>query len=304
MRKGIGDDDPPQFWAWNDPFGFMPVYYYHNENSCILSSHWDCLVPSIASLQLDWDIVAEYITFGTTLGGGGNDAGCGFDRTFIQVIKNMGPGYSCFLRLVPLEGPEQEKKLHLSLTRYIKCYGACEEMLCEKHGTSECNTESSLTMTDLSCTSSEKNSAASIRGVQVVDMSKKSASFSLISSSSNLDCGMFGLLFGFIMDCVEEAQGCATQAALTGGGDTRLILTCLLLLRQQKQQQQQQHRQTKAESRMIFQTHSKQPTDWQIARHLAQMFQLKHRRINPVTDITQYEGRTRSIFPIFMIRLH
>ena len=224
VRKGIsGNNCPPQFWAWNDPFGFMPVYYSHNESSCIISSHWDCLIPNIPSLQLDWDIVAEYITLGTTLGGRGKGGEGGtLDRTFILGINNLSPGY--FLRLMPLC-----EQLQLILTRYIKCYGACEEMLyrVDLNLSSKSNTESSLTRKDISLFPYANHSDAYIRGVQVVNKSK--APYSYISSS-NIDGDMCGLMFQFIMDCVQEAQGCATRAALTGGGDSRLILACILLL--------------------------------------------------------------------------
>lgn len=98
---------PGGFWAWNDPFGFLPVYHHHRlgggrhantkkndsnkyENSTtILSSHWDCIVPAICRLQLDWDVVAEYLKLRTTLIGrrtnsGSSSSSSCLDRTLVK----------------------------------------------------------------------------------------------------------------------------------------------------------------------------------------------------------------------------
>jgi len=160
-----------------------------------------------------------------------------------------------------------------------------------------------LTRKNISLFPYVNHSDSYIRGVQVVNKSK--APYSYISSS-NIDGDVCGLMFQCIMDCVQEAQGCATRAALTGGGDTRLILACMLLL--------QKHQQTKmvAKNRdsvndaqsIIFQTHSKQPTDWLIARHLARMFRLKHKRIHPASTTTNGNRTLRRKEEITLRNLH
>ena len=67
VRKGSLDDDgriisSPQLWVFNDPFGFMPVYFTRaddsNENAYILSSYIECIKPN-GGTQLDWD--SEYL---------------------------------------------------------------------------------------------------------------------------------------------------------------------------------------------------------------------------------------------------
>jgi len=101
-------------------------------------------------------------------------------------------------------------------------------------------------------------------------------------------------MFAAITGCIQEAiaQGSVCAAALTGGGDTRLILACLLLLQQQERQQaiSKPHKNDNQNSTirsLIFKTHSKQQTDWQIARHLANIFQLKHERIRAISNKTE-----------------
>jgi len=293
VRKGnVGndkDEDPPQFWAWNDPFGFMPVYHSHNENCCILSSYWDCLTPTLSSMQLDWDIVAEYIVLGTTLGGGGDD-GIAFDRTFVEGIRNLGPGYSCYIRLLPFV---------LEINRYIKCYGACEEMFHRKD--LEELDKSSLKSEDLPCDGNSHT--LSIRGVKVADKGKELTSSLWTSNTSSVDGDMCKLLFHFILDSVQEAQQYVTRAALTGGGDTRLLLACLLLLQQQNPEMESRTRNNFLDP-IVFQTHSKQRTDWYIARYLARTNQLRHRRIHPLSTTTNRRHILRDRNETLLSNLH
>lgn len=45
----------------------MLVFYTKRRQGCVaLSSFWDCLIVD-DSPQLDWNVVAEYLTLGTTL---------------------------------------------------------------------------------------------------------------------------------------------------------------------------------------------------------------------------------------------
>lgn len=95
-------------------------------------------------------------------------------------------------------------------------------------------------------------------------------------------------LFGAIYGCIEEAlaQGFVTRAALTGGGDTRLLLACLLL----RQKTGSIVDPVTGES-LVFQTHSKQKTDLQIARHLGLIYGLEHKQI--AVSSTTVEGYSK-----------
>ena len=259
VRK-TNDKNRPGFWAFNDPFGFMPVYHHSliggkdgqndsNENATtVLSSHWDCLVPALTSkstrskLQLDWDVVAEYLTLGTTLGGTLDD----LDRTFVKGIENFKPG-SCLSISNELFAPV------ISTKPYTACYGACEEIISTKlhdPNATEVPTSSKLTKKD------------------------KTDLISPLSSLNDNDDLPLPLaeMFAAFSSCVKQAvaQGHVIRAALTGGGDTRLILACLLM--------------HEKETDIIFQTHSKQKTDWQIACHLSGLFDLKHEKIRAVCN--------------------
>jgi hypothetical protein len=393
----------PQFWAWNDPFGFMPVYHHGSNNSIVLSSHWDCLVPAIvspststsastsstlsSSLELDWDIVAEYLTFGTTLGGGKQQDSSSssirrlFDRTLVRGIENLRPGTCLILEAPPssqaaLENKKANNKqdethlnfLSTSTRSYIACYGACEELLTAKRRKNDTNTISAE-----SCAVPSKpefshhslplqqtrrfgrshfsdDNCHHVKGVELV-LEKNSNKKNMISPlPSSIDddtiqnfpndtennnnniidtvsslpsassISLFGEMFAAIFSCIEEAlaQGHVGRAALTGGGDTRLILACLLMLQQREQQHQdeQHHLQPtchdngnnyhNTRATITFQTHSKQKTDWQIARHLAKLFRLKHKKIRPTSTTMEGSGSSKnlaSLLRLFRIRL-
>ena len=282
--------DRNQFWAWNDPFGFMPVYYPESSSSsstAVVSSHWDCLVPSKRkdsndnySLELDWDVVAEYLTLGTTLGGGNGDT------TLVKSIRNLSPGSCLHLRT------NDSKALQYDVNRYIQCYGACEELLSRRKGgqddtarTGPLTLKQQLTPPPPRKTIFGKQ-PSSLRGLCLAE---NTSSTLPTESSFALDDTLWQEIFHAISSCVQESlsQGVVSRAALTGGGDTRLILACILLQQQQSQ--------------LIFQTHAKQKTDWQIAQHLAYTFQLPHERIQTTSTTVEGYNSTRSLFSWIMM---
>jgi len=331
------------FWAWNDPFGFLPVYHhrmggnrnnnknninnnnnkYENENATtILSSHWDCIVPAISPLQLDWDVVAEYLTLGTTLGGRRTScsSSSSLDRTLVKHIGNLCPG-TCLSIEAPDIASEVKNGLlpppTITMKSYIDCYGACEEILLAKFlsKATAAAAEPDLPMghypsNDERMPKNNNSCIHHIRGVKLAETKKdkKNLMISPLPSSKGIETmddnidnvdsspafsltSVLDAIFAAFLSCIKAAlaQGHVGRAALTGGGDTRLILACLLLLLQeQHQQQQKQQKDSKAKSTITFQTHSKQKTDWQIARHLATLFGLKHEKIRATS--TTIEG--------------
>mmetsp|Transcript_24367 Transcript_24367/g.57932 ORF Transcript_24367/g.57932 Transcript_24367/m.57932 type:complete len:695 (+) Transcript_24367:219-2303(+) len=270
IRKGILDDNgrviaSPRLWVFNDPFGFMPVYFARasdaDENAYILTSSIDCIKPLIEidgnQPQLDWDIVAEYLVFGTTLGGKNTGSQHLFDRTMYKNISNLGPG--CYFKS-PIEGDTKVVR------RYVQCYGALEEKLHEERCPPAKNKSTIYSQTNPS------SRPRSIRGVQVAPTTKSPPMRYSKHSPKRPDTEV---MFQFIKDCVEEARSYIHHVALTGGGDTRLLLACLLAL-------QAESGDAGFTSDLVFQTHSQQSTDLLIARHLAKLFKLKHTRVTPL----------------------
>ena len=269
VRKGSLDDDgrvtSPQLWVFNDPFGFMPVYFARardaDEGACILTSNIDCIKPFLQidgnHLQLDWDVVAEYLVLGTTLGGKNAGSQHIFDRTMYKHVSNLGPG--CYFTS-PIEGDTPVVR------RYIECFGALEEQLHEER-----LPPAKDRPIFYSQNSSSSSRPRSIRGVQVATTTKSPPMrYGISPKRSDTE-----VMFGFIKDCVEEARSCVHHVALTGGGDTRLLLACLLAL-------QEETGDARFTSGLVFQTHSQQSTDLLIARHLAKLFKLKHTRVAPL----------------------
>ena len=215
-------------------------------------------------------VVAEYLVFGTTLGG--NDTGPEhlFDRTMYRNVSNLGPG--CYFKS-PVEGDTEVVR------RYIKCYGALEEKLHEER-CPLANNKSTL--------HSQINSSSrprSIRGVQVASTTRPPPMRYSKHPPKRPDTEA---MFQFIKDCVEEARSYVHHVALTGGGDTRLLLACLL-------ESQAERGEARVTSELVFQTHSQQPTDLMIARHLAKLFKLKHTRVAP---LERSSANIRNVSPL------
>ena len=344
VRKQTRSGKPGGFWAWNDPFGFLPVYHHHHrlggsrhantkkkknesnkyENSnTILSSHWDCIVPAICSLRLDWDVVAEYLTLGTTLGGRRTNSGSSssstfcLDRTLVKHIENFRPGTRLSIEAPAIASEVKNGLLPpptITMKSYIDCYGACEEILLATFLEKTTTTSAAADLPMGYCPSSyermpKNNNYHSIRGVKLAETKKdkKNLMVSPLTSSKGIETMdnhinncldssttflltlVLDAIFAAILSCIEAAvvQGHVGRAALTGGGDTRLILACLLLLQGNHQHRHQKDSKAK-QSTIVFQTHSKQKTDWQIARHLATLFGLKHEQIRATS--TTIEG--------------
>jgi hypothetical protein len=312
LHKASTERNQSRFWAWNDAFGFMPVYCCHqrrdgnNSDAVVLSSHWDCLVPAITAppttssaslpLELDWDIVAEYLTFGTTLGGKRKDnfdGGGRFDRTLVRGIENLSPG-TC-LSIVE----SSSSSLSATARSYTTSYGACEVLLSatnRKSGTAKCwdptpFSNDTLRIKGVKLAEAKKNKfhGEKMTLISPLPTSMEDSPKSIVDVADDCDgvtnpLAPLAEMFQAFSSCIDEAtaQGQVGRAALTGGGDTRLILACLLL-QQQRQYEKQQHSKATPEMdssnpvrAIIFQTHAKQKTDWLIAHHLATLFGLAH----------------------------
>jgi len=124
----------------------MPIFYTQTKSCVALSSYWDCLLKlptddntrCFAHHRLDWDIVAEYILLGSTLGGKDGT------RTLISNLKNTSPGtcVSIFLKhLTSSDGNNKdrddedvsvsENSIMVQILPYTNCYGACDRVLQE-----------------------------------------------------------------------------------------------------------------------------------------------------------------------------
>ncbi|KAL7546995.1 hypothetical protein ACHAWF_010315 [Thalassiosira exigua] len=267
VGKNLGRRKFPALWAWNDPFGFMPVYHASNCDSgaVALSSHWDCLPPILDELSLDWDVVAEYLTFGTTLGGGTGLS----DRTFVQGIRNIRAG--CCLDII--KNTNDADDIQRNLSRCAQSYGACEHICSSYSPPSSFGT--TTTYQRLGFPPQRRSCCNRIR---LAGKKKTPPSGAPLTVNDEV----LRNLFEAIMQCIEASirLGFVSASALTGGGDTRLLLACLLL--------QKQH------LTLVFQTHSKQRTDWIIARHLARRFLLQHKRIEATsTTVEGYQPFSR-----------
>ena len=322
------------------------------------------MVPAIASpLELDWDIVAEYLTFGTSLGGKQQDSDNNnssrrlFDRTFVRGIENLRPGTCLSLETPPSSQSQavfentKANNLIASTRSYIDCYGACEELLTakrhRKNDTNKISAESCVMPSQPEAVSHPilplqqkprfgKHSTISvddkshrIKGVKLAEKKISEKKKNLISplpssiddadnisnddNNDNDNNALFDEMFASISSCIEEAmaQGHVGRAALTGGGDTRLILACLLLLQQKKEHHHSQSTCPDNSNNVhchnildniIFQSHAKQKTDWQIARHLAKVFRLKHERIRPTSTTMEGNDNFASLLRLIQIR--
>jgi len=123
--------------VWNDPFGFMPLFFATTSSCIALSSYWDCLVyaPDFGSLSLNWNIVAEYLTLGTTLGGTLRSGRLNGSGTFCHGIQNALPGTNLLIHCDGCGGDVRHRSssriVAVEQHRYTRCYGACDLVLSE-----------------------------------------------------------------------------------------------------------------------------------------------------------------------------
>lgn len=296
--------------AYNDPFGFMPLFYTTTDLCVGLSSYWDCLpqAPGFGNLSLDLHIVAEYLTLGSTLGG---RDGC---RTFCQGVRNASPGLClCITDSLPFATgtASQGRRFSPAIkeSRYTRCFGGCElaskeahddalEVEAQKETLSNPWFESDfpipacfglLTQCRLCCSRGGQYTSAGeghvIAGVKVEKLENQQKRLAKFKSqqqqplrpvgpevSSDNDEGDHELVLCAAFLAVRRSVSRAlrdvfiTEAALTGGCDTRLALSCLTANHARK---------------IVFQTHAKQQTDWRIARWIAGRLGLRHKKIKP-----------------------
>uniref|UniRef100_A0A7S4JCU0 Glutamine amidotransferase type-2 domain-containing protein n=1 Tax=Odontella aurita TaxID=265563 RepID=A0A7S4JCU0_9STRA len=277
--------------AYNDTFGFMPLFYSKaTDGSCVaFSSYWDCLTraPNFGPTKLNMDVVAEYLTLGSTLGG--NDG----TNTFCRNVRNAAPASCLYVSFLERQQNFASRQQHcpvLEQCQYTQCFGACELAISEAENDAleeESNAEGVELIIDadkyprppmsnrnfldriFQCSQHERDDdhhcIPNVK-VEMENTVRDEKYIEAFAGEEGDDDIMRAALLTF-RRAVHQAldSDFVTGAALTGGGDTRLILSCLT----------PEHAQE-----LVFRTHPKQRTDLDIARWISRKMNLRHEKKN------------------------